>query len=271
MSNVVRIWPLIDEARHALQQGKGSGIKVAVLDSGVEIGHPFLEGMSLADDLAVGLEDDRLRVTPGKGRDIFGHGTAIAGIIHRMAPEAQIGSFRVLGQDLRSRSLIIRAAALLAIERGYHIINCSFGCSREDHVLYYKDWIDAAYLNDRHIVAACNNQDFSRREWPGHFPTVITVNFQRCPNSEEFYYRRGHLSEFSANGEDIIVAWLGGTIKKVTGSSFAVPHITGLLARLISGSPGLSSLQTKALLASLAHRVADNVATPPDLAKSTSA
>lgn len=254
MSNVARIWPLIDDARHSLQRGTGSGIKIAVLDSGVEIGHPFLEGMSLAEDVAIELDGNRLRVVAGEGRDTFGHGTAIAGIIHRVAPEAQIGSFRVLGQDLRSRSMLIRAAALLAIERGYHIINCSFGCSREDHVLLYKDWIDAAYLQDRHIVAACNNHDFSRREWPGHFPTVITVNSQRCTNPEEFHYHRGNLSEFSASGEDVVVAWLGGTIKKVTGSSFAVPHVAGLLARLISELPDLSSLQAKALLASLAHR-----------------
>jgi subtilisin len=259
MSNVARIWPLIDDARRSLQHGTGGGIKIAVLDSGVETGHPFLEGVKLVDDLVIELEGNKLRSAAGGGRDAFGHGTAIAGIIHRMAPEAQIGSFRVLGQDLRSRSMIIRAAALLAIDRGYHIINCSFGCSREDHVLYYKDWIDAAYLQDRHIVAACNNQDFSRREWPGHFPTAITVNFRRSSDPEEFFYRRGQLSEFSASGENIVVAWLGGTIKKVTGSSFAVPHIAGLLARLISGMPGLSSLQAKALLASLAHNESESI------------
>lgn len=253
MNNAVRIWPLIDEARRALQHGTGAGIKVAVLDSGVEFGHPFLEGARVADDLAIDLDGNRLQVAAGGGRDTFGHGTAIAGIVHRMAPEAQIGSFRVFGQDLRSRTMIIRAAALLAIERGYHIINCSFGCGREDHVMFYKDWIDQAYVQERHIVAACNNQSFARREWPGHFPTVITVNFQRCSTPEEFHFQSGCLAEFSANGEGIVVAWLGGTIKKVTGSSFAVPHVTGLLARLLSKSPQLSSLQAKALLASLAQ------------------
>ena len=253
MNNAARIWPLIDEARRALQHGTGAGIKVAVLDSGVEFGHQFLEGASAADDLALDFEGNRLRVGEGGGRDTYGHGTAIAGIVHRIAPEAQIGSFRVFGQDLRSRTMIIRAAALLAIERGYDIINCSFGCGREDHVMFYKDWIDQAYLQERHIVAACNNKDFARREWPGHFPTVITVNFQRCSTPEEIHFRRGRLAEFSASGEDVVVAWLGGTIKKVTGSSFAVPHVTGLLARLLSKSPGLSALQAKALLASLAQ------------------
>jgi subtilisin len=258
MSNAKSIWPSLEDARHALEHGKGSGIKIAVLDSGIETAHPFLEGVTLADDVAIEFDGNRLQLTSGQNQDTFGHGTAIAGIIHHMAPAAEIGSFRVLGQNLRSRTMIIRAAAFLAIERGYHIINCSFGCSREDHVLYYKDWIDAAYLQDRHVVAACNNQDFAKREWPGHFPTVITVNSQRCSSPEEFQYRRGNLSEFSANGENIVVPWLGGTIKKVTGSSFAAPHVAGLLARLLSGMPGLSSLQTKALFASLAHRESKN-------------
>jgi subtilisin family serine protease len=215
----------------------------------------MLEGLILADDLAVIDDGLRLATVEGEGKDVFGHGTAIAGIIRRVAPEAEIGSFRVLGQQLRSRTLIIREGVRLALERGYHILNCSFGCGREDHVLHYKDWIDEAYLRGRHIVAACNNQDFMKREWPGHFPTVITVNFAGSAASAEgstLFYRPGNLVEFIAPGQDIVVAWLAGAIKKVTGSSFAAPYAAGLLARLISGSPSLSPLHTKTLLQKLA-------------------
>ena len=48
------------------------------------------------------------------------------------------------------------------------------------------------------------------------------------------------------------VPWLGGGRKQVTGSSFAAPHVAGLLARLISSILGLSPLEAKALLARLA-------------------
>ncbi len=254
MNDPAPAWPSLENASHWLHHGTGRGIKVAVLDSGIEAGHPALNGLQLADDLIFSEGAGQTAVSAGNGHDVFGHGTAIAGIIHCLAPEAGIGSFQVLGQTLRSRSRIIREAARLAIERGYHILNCSFGCNRDDHVLIYKDWIDEAYLHGRHIVAACNNQDFTRREWPGHFPTVITVNFARCQSNDEFQYRRGQLVEFEANGQDIEVAWLNGTTKKVTGSSFAAPHITGLLARMISGLPELTSLQAKALLPNLATR-----------------
>lgn len=242
----------MEQARRSLNHGRGRGIRVAVLDSGVESNHPALGGATFADDLAVVEQGAQLRVIPGEGVDAYGHGTAVAGIIHQLAPEATIGSFRVLGAHLRSRTMIIREAARLALERDYHILNCSFGCGREDHVLFYKDWIDEAYVCGRHIVAACNNQDFTKREWPGHFPTVITVNFARSETPELLRRRHGHLVEFEASGQDVAVAWLGGTRKQVTGSSFAAPHVTGLLARLLSGLPALSPLAAKAMLQTIA-------------------
>jgi subtilisin family serine protease len=252
VSNAKPQWPSLENAGRFLAQGCGRGVKVAVLDSGIERNHPALAGLVLEDDLAVVDDGMQLQIVPGEGQDTFGHGTAVAAIIHQLAPEAAIGSFRVLGHHLRSRTMIIREAARLALERGYQILNCSFGCGRNDHVLYYKDWVDEAYLRGRHVVAACNNQDFTKREWPGHFPTVLTVNFADFQRREEFGFRRGHLVEFVARGQDIEVPWLGGVQKRVTGSSFAAPHVTGLLARLTSGLPALSPLQAKALMQELA-------------------
>jgi subtilisin family serine protease len=248
----VTTWPTLEQARAFLRQGTGRGIKIAILDSGIEAAHPLLNGLSLADDLAI--VDDGLKIStaPGNGCDVFGHGTAIAHIIRQIAPDAEIGSFRVLSEQLRSRTLIIREGARQALKKSYHILNCSFGCGREDHVLQYKDWIDGAYVRNCHIVAACNNQDYLKREWPGYFPTVITTTFTQCESPDAFFARRGYLVEFAARGQDIEVAWRGGAKKKVTGSSFATPHIAGLLARLLSAAPDLSPLQAKALLQELA-------------------
>jgi len=246
------MWISLEQARNGMRLGTGRGVKVAVLDSGIEITHPQFKGLTLSDDLAIVDDGIQLKLEPGHGRDLFGHGTAIAGIIHELAPDAEIGSFRVLGEQLRSRSAIIREGVRQALDRGYHVLNCSFGCGREDQVLQYKDWIDEAYLKGCHIVAACNNHDFTKREWPGHFPSVITANFMFTETPETLYYRSGHLVEFVARGQDIEVAWMGGAKKKVTGSSFSAPHVTGLLARLISGNPSVSPVQAKALL----HRLA---------------
>src|SRR5262245_55714982 len=111
------VWPTLDEAREFLAKGRGTGIRIAVLDSGVESSHPRLGGKPLVDDVALVERDAQIVTIPGQGRDVFGHGTAIAGILRELAPEAEIGSFRVLGEQLRSRSLLIREGVRLALRK----------------------------------------------------------------------------------------------------------------------------------------------------------
>ena len=242
----------LEEASEAIARGTGAGITIAVVDSGIELSHPDLLGLQLAHDVAVTTDGMMVQVGPGDGRDVFGHGTAIASILRREAPEASLGSFRVLNEKLGGRTATIREGVRQAIDLGYRILNCSFGCRGEaQFVMQYKEWIDEAYLNGIHVVAACNNFDFSVPEWPGYFPTVITVNMARTSGSDLFY-GRGHLVEFAAAGEKLEVAWMGGARKTVTGSSYAAPRVTAILARLLSVYPDLPPLEAKALL----HRVA---------------
>ena len=244
-------WISPDEAAAAIARGRGKGVRIAILDSGVEADHPALGGLALADDVAVVEDGLRLKTAPGDG-DLFGHGTAIAGILRSVAPEAELGSFRVLGESLAARTAIIVEGARLAIERGYHILNCSFGCAIPEHVLHHKRWVDEAYLGGVHIVAACNNHDFARAEWPGSFSSVLTVNMARTADDAEIFYKPGTLVEFAARGVDVEVAWRDGLVKKVSGSSFAAPRVAGMLARLLSENPGIRPLEAKALF----HRLA---------------
>ena len=245
-------WLSPAEAADAIVRGRGRGVKIAILDSGVEAAHPALGGLELADDVAIVEEGQRLKVAPG-GVDRFGHGTAIASILRRVAPEAELGSFRVFGESLSTRTATIAEGARLAMERGYHILNCSFGCAIPDHVLHHKRWVDEAYLKGIHIVAACNNHDFTRPEWPGYFSSVITVNMARTGDESHLFHKRGSLVEFAAHGVDVEVAWCDGLTKKVTGSSFAAPRVAGMLACMLSVKPGLRPLQVKTLFHRVAH------------------
>lgn len=250
----------LDEARRALAEGTGEGIRIAVIDSGVEASHPDLEGLELTDDIAIDNDGMTLTVVDGEGRDVFGHGTAIAGIIRRVAPGAGIGSFRVLNERLGGKTATIREGVRQAIDRGYQVLNCSFGCRGDaKFIMHYKEWIDEAYLKGIHVVSACNNFDFTVPEWPGYFPTVITVNMARM-NGPEFYYSRGHLVEFAAAGQDVEVPWMGGSRKNVTGSSYAAPQVAALVARVLSVYPELPPLEVKALLHRLAEPFRDEIA-----------
>jgi len=255
-------WVDLDRARQAILDGTGSGVRVAVIDSGVETSHPMLRGMELVDDLAIKIDGHRLRVVPGAGHDVFGHGTAVAGILRMLAPEAEIGSIRVLGNDNTSRTAIIQRAAEEALDRGYHVLNCSFGCGVPGQVLQYKAWVDQAYLKGIHVVAACNNEDFSKQEWPAYFPSVIAVNMARTTDESVFYYRSGTMIEFAARGVNVKVPWIGSAEKVVTGSSFAAPRLAALVARLLSVYPDLGPLQTKAVLHRLAVPMTARVAGP---------
>lgn len=242
----------LEEARRALEKGTGKGVRIAVIDSGVEVDHPALPGLTLVDDLHVIDAGVQIEVKPGDGTDIYGHGTAVTGVIRRIAPDAQIGSIRVLGANLGSRTVIIREGVRQAIDRGYHILNCSFGCGLPEHIFQYKEWIDEAYLKGIHIVSACNNYDFTTPEWPGYFPSVVTTNMARSDEDHTFFYKPGHLVEFAARGVDVTLPWNNRSTKEVTGSSFAAPIMSALLARLVSEMPGLAPLEAKSIL----HRLA---------------
>ena len=258
-----RSWISVEQAREAMVTGRGTGVRIAVIDSGVEADHPDLAGLKLIEDVHVIGDDLQLHVRPGDGTDLFGHGTAIAGIIYSLAPEIELGSFRVLSANNISRTQIICEGVNLAIERDYHILNCSFGCGVADHIHQYKSWIDRAYLKGIHIVAACNNEDFTKPEWPGYFSSVITVNYGKVENQEDLYYKPGHLVEFIARGADFEAAWKGKRRRRLCGSSFAAPHGTALLARILSVYPDLAPLQAKSLLHQLAKPWSDQMAVSP--------
>ena len=251
------------EVRAALELGAGAGVKVAIIDSGVEADHPDLSGLALADDLAVVSDGVQLQVVPGERQDVYGHGTAIAGIIRKAAAEARLGSFRVLNGDLRSRTAIIREGVRQALDRGYDILNCSFGCPGSvQFIMQYKEWVDEAYLKGIHLVAACNNEDFSMPEWPGYFPSVITVNMARA-SGLDFFYSPGQLVEFAAAGYELTVPWRGGVRRAgITGSSYAAPLVAGILARILSVYPGLPPLEAKAVLHRLAQPFRQEIAAP---------
>ncbi len=137
-----------------------------------------------------------------------------------------------------------------AMERGYHILNCSLGCGIVEHVLKYK-----TLGGRRHSCAACmssrrcNNTDFGRPDWPGSFSSVLSVNMACTDNRQEIYYKPGHLVELAACGVDVEVAWAEGAMTAtVTGSSFAAPRVTGMLACMLERSRRKSiRLQAKVL------------------------
>lgn len=237
-------WISPEQAATAIRDGDGSGVRIAVLDSGVEIGHPDFQGRQLDDDLVID-DADFGQLAEGNGEDIYGHGTAVAGIIWRIAPEAGITSFRVLGPKLVGRTAQVWLAANEAIKRGFDIVNCSFACGISGHLSLYKDWTDRALLKGIHVVAASHGDE---PEWPAHFASVLGVDCAEPGTpGQEISYSAGRMVEFTA-AADRDVAWRDGTHRSMTGSSFAAALMTGIVARLLSVYPIRDPLLLKALL-----------------------
>ena len=75
-------WIQLADARTAVAEGTGQGVKIAVIDSGIDTSHKKLKELQLLDDIAIVEDGVKLNVENGGG-DVYGHGTAVAGIIHK--------------------------------------------------------------------------------------------------------------------------------------------------------------------------------------------
>jgi len=71
-------WLTVERARTALVEGRGTGVRIAVIDSGIEVSHPSLFGLALSDDIQIVDNGMQIEVREGDGTDIYGHGTAVA-------------------------------------------------------------------------------------------------------------------------------------------------------------------------------------------------
>jgi subtilisin len=227
----------------------GAGVTVAILDSGVEGTHPAVGGQ-LVESVAVEIDDDDAKVVPAEPVDLYGHGTACAGIIHGLAPEAKIVSVRVLGSDLRGKGTAFLAGLEWAIERGAQVMNLSLSSKSERLFPHFHELVDQAYFRHICLVSAVNN--FPGLSYPSTFSSVFSVAAHAVAQPETFFYNPAPPVEWGAWGVDVPIAWKDGGRSIATGNSFAAPHIAGLAARVLGKHPGLSAFEVKAVLAAIA-------------------
>src|SRR5262249_56781762 len=106
--------------------------------------------------------------------------------------------------------------------------------------------VDQAYCNDVLLVAAVNNMGAT--SYPAQFASLIAVDSQSFPDPLMFQFQRGRPFEVEARGIYVKAPKSGGGYQLWTGTSFACPHITALVARLLSFNPKLTAFQVKTLL-----------------------
>lgn len=231
----------------------GAGVRVAIIDSGVEGDHPAVAGR-LVESLAVELTDDGPELVPDDAIDLFGHGTACAGIIVGLAPEVEVHSVRVLGPDLKGKGAAFAAALEWAIEHGIDVVNLSLSSKSESLFGLFHELADDAYFRNVVLVSAANNAPGN--SFPSLFSSVISVAAHAEPDPMRLYYNPDPPVEFGAWGVDVPVAWKDGGQIVAIGNSFAAPHVAGLVALILSKHPGLTPFEVKAILAAIADNAA---------------
>jgi len=231
----------------------GAGVDVAVIDSGVDARHPAVREVASAVALSYDPDaEDGVRMEFGPHEDLFGHGTACAGIIRRAAPECRIHSVRVLGERLTGKGLVFAAGLRWAIENGMSVVNMSLSTGRQDYFSVFHDLADQAYFAGVMLVCAMNN--VPAPTYPSQYAAVFSVAAHDGTDPFRLDCNPKPPVEFGAPGIDLEVPWLDGGTIRTTGNSFAAPHIAGLVARILSKHPGLTPFEVKTVL----RAVADN-------------
>ena len=238
-------WPEQVTREWALGGSTGKGARVCILDSGVEAGHPLVGDLESAMVISIG-EDDEVIADEDMEGDLSGHGTACAGIVRALAPECSISSVRVLGSTFTGSGAILLGGLRYAVEQGFDVINMSLSTTKKPFAGVLHELADSAYFKRTVLVASAHNMPVESYPW--RFSSVISVGSHEEDDSLAFFYNPNPPVEFFGRGVNVEVPWLGGRSLRVSGNSFATPHLTAICALILAKHPELTPFQLKNVL-----------------------
>ncbi len=225
----------------------GEGVTVAVIDTGVEVAHPLLDGrLGLPGrnlltggediaDLGDGLDNDADGITD----EMTGHGTHVAGIIAQVAPGATILPIKALDSDGSGEAFRVARAIFFAIDAGADVINLSLGSTRDTRVI--ADAVAEARAAGIVVVAAAGNAD---RATPVEFPAaddnVIGIAATDAGDRKSTFSNYHAGVDLSAPGTDIASAYPGQTYAVWSGTSMSTPFVAAGAALLLEQNPSWS-------------------------------
>jgi len=212
---------------------KGTGIKVAILDTGIDIKHP---------DLKVVGGVSYVWYTLGNYNDDNGHGTHCAGIVAALdngigvvgvAPEAALYAVKVLDMYGSGYLSDVNYGIEWCITYGMQVISMSFG-SASDSISLHQE-CDKAYNSGIVLVAAAGNSGPGENTiaYPAKYSSVIAVGATDSNDVVASFSSRGPELSVVAPGVNIYSTYKGSTYKTLSGTSMACPHVTGTVALIL--------------------------------------
>src|SRR5947199_10619922 len=238
-------WPERFTRDWALGDSTGAGIRVCILDSGVQPDHPLVGALEGAVALRK-TEEGEIVVEDDTEGDLCGHGTACAGIVRSLAPDARLFSVRVLGAGFKGSGAVLLEGLRWAIGQGYDVINMSLSTTKKQFSGLLHELADSAYFRRSVLVASAHNMPVESYPW--RFSSVISVGSHEERDPLTFFYNPSPPVEFFARGVNVDVAWIGGAQIRSSGNSFATPHMSGICALILAKHPELTPFQLKSIL-----------------------
>ena len=215
----------------------GKGVKVAIIDTGVDTSHDSLSGIKITE-ISLLNEDDR--------HGNLGHGTGIASVIAGqtedfvgIAPSTEIFSVRVLNESGEGDSFTVAKGIVEAVDQGADIINLSLGGM--DSSIVMDNAIEYAKLNNVLMVSAVGNEGVQGVSFPARHKDVVAVASVDAKSRVSTFSNYGDEVDIAAPGVGVITAWEENEFIHFSGTSIATAFVTGALASELS----YSSLEDK--------------------------
>lgn len=208
-----------------LVEGDGSGVLIAILDSGIQA-HPYFDGVGIdsIDLTGVGIS--------GPGSE---HGTAIASIVsgsEGIVPSAELLIIRVLDDQGTGTSFDLADGIIRAVDRGAQLINLSLGVYQHTRLL--REAVQYAQAQGVLLVAAAGNEGYDRLPYPAAFSQVLAVTAVDGLRRQAVFPNQSEAIDFAAPGVGILAADGVEGAALFSGTSAAAPFVTGTLAALLS-------------------------------------
>jgi subtilisin len=241
-------------APEAWGNSQGKGIRVAILDSGIDSSHPDLAGNFMGGVSFV-------PASPTE-RDDEGHGTFCAGIVGAgvtgagivgVAPQAFLYAVKVSDRTASPTLRSLLAGIDWCIENRMHVVNVSLGYPRPSYSLYLM--CRRAWEENVLIVASAGNASERSVHYPAALDCVVGVSAIDASNERYRPSNMGVGVNLCAPGVNVLSTGLRGTYRTMSGTSAACPHVSGAAALAWGAHRFSSNRQVWSLLAQSARSV----------------
>ncbi|WNR46401.1 S8 family peptidase [Paenibacillus roseipurpureus] len=249
--------PLI-ETTQGWQLSRGANdVIVAVVDTGVDLQHPDLQGQLLPGYNVISANSSP--------QDDVGHGTHVTGVIAALVNNElgvagmtwynKVLPVKVLDQTGAGSTYSVAQGIIWATDHGAKVMNLSLGNYADSGFLH--DAIQYAFDKDVALIAASGNDNTEQPGYPAAYPEVFAVAASDSKNEKAPFSNYGDYIDVTAPGVSIASTYPNNQYAALSGTSMASPHVTALAALIRSANPNLKNTEVYEIMRKSAQDLGD--------------